>query len=73
MIVIVLAPEIVLGKALSELMAARSQMKMMQEFAKEDGVEWDLGHAFSNWSITRFMGINFHIFEDRAFIYILDF
>jgi hypothetical protein len=46
MLITILAPEIMFGKALAELMAARQDKKAMKDLAREDGVEWDLYHTF---------------------------
>jgi hypothetical protein len=45
MLLTLVAPEILIGLALSELVAARYGQDTMQEFACEDGVEWTLEHS----------------------------
>lgn len=51
-----LAPEFILGKALGDLSAARYYRDLMQEFAKDDEVEWSLAHSFYA-NMGGFMGI----------------
>jgi hypothetical protein len=46
MLATMLAPEYILGKACADLVAAVIARKEMQDFAREDGVEWGLGHCF---------------------------
>ncbi|KAF2664974.1 hypothetical protein BT63DRAFT_443287 [Microthyrium microscopicum] len=45
MILTLIAPEILIGLALSQFVAARYGRDMMQGFANEDGVEWTLEHS----------------------------
>jgi hypothetical protein len=45
MLLTLVAPEILIGLALSQFVAARHGRDMMQEFASEDGVEWTLEHS----------------------------
>jgi hypothetical protein len=45
MLLTLMAPEILIGLALSQFMAARHGQDTMQEFAREDGVEWTLEHS----------------------------
>jgi uncharacterized membrane protein YwzB len=45
MLLTLVAPEILIGYALSQFVAARHGRDMMQEFASEDGVEWTLEHS----------------------------
>jgi hypothetical protein len=45
MLLTLLAPEILIGLALSQFVAARHGRDTMQEFASEDGVEWTLEHS----------------------------
>jgi hypothetical protein len=46
MLITIVAPEYIFGKALADLYAAIESKRRMQIFAKEDGVEWGLTHAF---------------------------
>ena len=46
MLITIVAPEYIFGKALADLYAAVESKRKMQIFAKEDGVEWGLTHAF---------------------------
>ena len=46
MFITFMAPEIILGKALSDLVSARRTTKEMAEYVREDGVEWTLTHTF---------------------------
>ena len=46
MMVTILAPEFILGKAIGDLITARNLTKDLQHRAKEEGVEWDLVHSF---------------------------
>lgn len=46
MIVTMLAPEYILGKALGDLVAAWLCRERMKDLAKEDKVEWGLAHGF---------------------------
>jgi hypothetical protein len=45
MLLTLIAPEILIGLALSQFVAARHGQNTMQEFAREDGVEWTLEHS----------------------------
>lgn len=45
MLVTLIAPEILIGQALSQFVAARHGRATMQELACEDGVEWTLEHS----------------------------
>ena len=45
MLLTLLAPEILIGFALSQFVAARHGHDKMQEFACEDGIEWTLEHS----------------------------
>jgi hypothetical protein len=45
MFLTLMAPEILIGLALSQFVAARHGQDTMQEFAREDGVEWTLEHS----------------------------
>jgi hypothetical protein len=46
MLITIVAPGYIFGKALADLYAALESKRKMQIFAKEDGVEWGLTHAF---------------------------
>jgi hypothetical protein len=46
MLVTIIAPEYVLGKALADLCAAHISKWQMRAYVKSDGVEWGLMHAF---------------------------
>ena len=46
MLITAFAPELILGKAWSDLSAARKNKRKMQKWAKKDGVEWELSHSF---------------------------
>lgn len=46
MLITAFAPELILGKAWSDLSAARKNKRRMQEWAEKDGVEWELSHSF---------------------------
>jgi hypothetical protein len=46
MVVTLVAPEILIGKALVDWISARTSMEEMREFAQIDGVEWGSTHAF---------------------------
>jgi hypothetical protein len=46
MLVTIIAPEYVLGKALADLCAAHISKWRMRAYVKSDGVEWGLMHAF---------------------------
>lgn len=46
MLVTTVAPEYILGKALADLFAAGQSKNQMREYAKLDGVDWGLTHAF---------------------------
>jgi len=49
MLTTLIAPEIVLGKALSDVAAAKITLKELQKFAKENGCQWSLTHSmFAN-------------------------
>jgi hypothetical protein len=45
MLLTLMAPEILIGLALSQFVAARHGKGTMQEFAREDGVEWTMEHS----------------------------
>jgi len=45
MLLTLMAPEVLIGLALSHFMAANHGRNTMQEFAREDGVEWTLEHS----------------------------
>jgi hypothetical protein len=45
MLLTLMAPEILIGLALTQFVAARHGQGTMQEFAREDGVEWTLEHS----------------------------
>lgn len=46
MLITIIGPEIILGKAIVDLWAASYNKTRMKGFAEEDGVEWSLTHAF---------------------------
>jgi hypothetical protein len=46
MLATMIAPEYILGKALADLYAAVRSMREMGEYARADGVEWELTHGF---------------------------
>jgi hypothetical protein len=46
MLITVIGPELILGKAMSDLFAAMDNKRKMEKYAKEDGVEWGLAHGF---------------------------
>lgn len=46
MLVTIIAPECVLGKALADLYAAHLSVREMRRYAKSDGAKWGLTHAF---------------------------
>jgi hypothetical protein len=46
MLVTIFAPEYILGKAVADLYAADRSRREMRTYAKSDGVEWGLTHAF---------------------------
>ena len=46
MIFAFVAPEVILGAALVDLLSAMTSVRDMMDFAAEDGVEWTLGHGF---------------------------
>ena len=46
MIATILAPELILGKAIGDLKVARDLTQRLRERAEEEGVEWDLVHSF---------------------------
>lgn len=46
MLVTVIAPELILGKAVADLSAAMDNKREIEKYAKEDGVEWRLAHGF---------------------------
>lgn len=46
MLITLLAPELILGKAMGDFLAARSLKKKMEKYAIEDKVEWSLSHGF---------------------------
>lgn len=46
MIFAFLAPEVLLGAAVIDLLSAMTSVMDMRDLAGEDGVEWQLGHAF---------------------------
>jgi hypothetical protein len=46
MIGTIIAPELLLGKALGDLMSARESRDQMKTYAEKDKVEWSLTHAF---------------------------
>ena len=49
MLTTLIAPEIVLGKALSDVAAAKIILKELQKLAEEDGCQWSLTHPmFAN-------------------------
>ena len=49
MITTILAPELILRKTLEDLVAAYDDLKALQKFGVEDGVEWTLTHSlFAN-------------------------
>jgi hypothetical protein len=45
MLLTLMAPEVLIGLALSQLIAARHGRNTMKEFAREDGVQWTLEHS----------------------------
>jgi hypothetical protein len=45
MLLTLMAPEILIGLALSQFVAARHGRDTMQDFVREDGVEWTLEHS----------------------------
>ena len=46
MLITAFAPELILGKAWSDLSAAKKNKMKMREWAGRDGVEWGLSHSF---------------------------
>ena len=46
MLTTVLAPEVILTKALTDYVEAKDIAKAMQVFAKEDDVQWTMTHSF---------------------------
>ena len=46
MLLTMVAPEFILGKAIGDFVAVWQMRKQMKEFASTDGVEWDLAHGF---------------------------
>jgi hypothetical protein len=46
MFITLMAPEIILGKALSDLVSARRTSAEMAQYVREDGVAWTLTHTF---------------------------
>ena len=46
MVLAFIAPEVLLGAALSDLLSAITSVRHMIDLAAEDGVEWGLGHGF---------------------------
>jgi hypothetical protein len=46
MLATMIAPEYILGKALADLQAAVTSRREMKEYARADGVEWELTHGF---------------------------
>jgi hypothetical protein len=46
MVLAFLAPEVLLGAAVLDLLSAMTSVRNMMDFAAEDGVEWGLGHGF---------------------------
>lgn len=45
MVIAILAPEMILGKAIADLMTARDLTQNMRERAEKDGMEWSLTHS----------------------------
>lgn len=46
MVITLIAPEWVLGKAFADLVSAIANQHIMRNFAAEDDVPWTLSHAF---------------------------
>ena len=46
MLVTIVAPEFILGKALADLYTAYRSKREMREFVRIDGAEWELTHGF---------------------------
>lgn len=51
MLITVFAPEVVLGKAFSDHVAAHRSKARMEQFAREDGVKWELSHSSRIWAV----------------------
>jgi len=45
-LITVIAPEIIVGKGMVDLLAARKLRRELKHLAETDGVEWELCHSF---------------------------